>query len=188
LRKCHLQRNVVSRFHCTALFNSPISSAFTSIVDGSLAATAAEVKFYGSRGRRTAAKIESACSPWPSWVYRMYDDGDLARRVRESVPGTSYVAQNRNKFLQTSGHMPCDPVELSHWVARSLPFPESDRITLLQFNSAAQRLRYELSLTAIDKFRTLGCAVCGREIAKQVCFVILYVPWTTDMKTKKVGN
>ncbi|CAG0915940.1 unnamed protein product [Notodromas monacha] len=112
-------------------------------------------------------QFDYACSPFPMWVHDMYDERRLAKRVRESIPVTSYVAQNRKKFLQTSENMPMCPVELSHWVARSLPIPESDRIALLRFNSAAQRLRYELSLTAIDKFRTLGCYVCGKEIAKQ---------------------
>lgn len=94
----------------------------------------------------------SAISAIPSWVYDQYDVDRLVKRMLCVLSSHKAVSQ-----------IPTDPVELSFWVARSLPLPDSKRLIPLRMNCAIQRLRWELS--TLEEFSHLCCRHCYQTIA-----------------------
>jgi len=97
-------------------------------------------------------------TPFPNWVYEMYDAQILVERVHQ-------VLGKLKLFSQTRVSIPDDPTELSFWVASNLPFEENHRLGLLRISCTITRLRLEISL--IDKFNILCCRNCGQVIARQ---------------------
>lgn len=49
--------------------------------------------------------------------------------------------------------LPTDPLDLSYWVTQCLPIDRENRVKLLSFDSALERLQY--ALTLIDKVNSL---------------------------------
>ncbi|XP_067136121.1 protein cereblon [Centruroides vittatus] len=89
---------------------------------------------------------------WPPWVYKQYDCEILMNKIRNELQGWNH----------TEG-IPQNPTEFSFWVAGNLPLDDTLRLNLLAFNSAIQRLRYELSI--LEKYTILCCRECNAHIA-----------------------
>lgn len=99
----------------------------------------------------------TALAPFPSWVYDMYEAQKLVARVHEELKSWN--------LGRTGATVPQDPVDLSWWVAASLPIEDSQRSLLLSINCAVQRLRAELSL--LRKCRVLICRRCNIQLGDQ---------------------
>ncbi|XP_078339772.1 protein cereblon-like [Crassostrea virginica] len=94
---------------------------------------------------------------WPPWVYKMYDPEMVVQNVKKELYkwNSSYVPEQ----------LPRHPVELSYWVIQNLPLDDNLRISLMEIDSAVQRLRCSLSI--VQKCSTLCCKECNTNIANK---------------------
>ena len=97
-------------------------------------------------------------SPHPHWVFEMYDANILVERVHDQLASLRLYSDGRCK-------VPTEPIALSYWVGINLPLDDAQRLEILDFDCAIQRLRYELVL--IDKCQILCCRRCNSEIGAQ---------------------
>ncbi|KAJ8301385.1 hypothetical protein KUTeg_020372 [Tegillarca granosa] len=105
---------------------------------------------------RQINKFTSAyCTPWPPWVYEMYDPELVVERIKKEL-------QQWNNTLNPE-KLPNDAIELSYWVAQNLPLDDTRRLNLLSLNNAIQRLRCALSI--IQKCSVLCCKDCNVPIS-----------------------
>ncbi|XP_023335486.1 protein cereblon [Eurytemora carolleeae] len=96
-------------------------------------------------------------SPFPTWVYQMYETQNLVSRVRSEL--------GRSGMGGRSVKVPMDPEELSWWVAANLPLLETQKSYILSLKSIVQRLRAELSF--LTQCRVLVCSRCSTHLANQ---------------------
>ncbi|XP_052126292.1 protein cereblon isoform X2 [Frankliniella occidentalis] len=104
--------------------------------------------------RHSLRSSDSLTSAWPLWIYEQYDPQVLVKRMKRVL--STYTAASQ---------IPSDPIELSFWVARSLPVSDAVRLIPLRMNSAIQRLRWELN--TLEKPSILCCRNCNQTIANQ---------------------
>lgn len=136
----------------------------------------AMMSFQGLNRYRTKASIgdttkkkqnlklfDSTSSVWPAWVYEQYDPERLVKRMLEIL--SCHKATKSFQKADENVLIPTDPVELSFWVARSLPIKDSRRLVLLRMNSAIERLRWEIF--TLNKLSLLCCLQCGQSVAHQ---------------------
>ncbi|XP_008558965.1 protein cereblon isoform X2 [Microplitis demolitor] len=103
------------------------------------------------------AKIDSAITPWPSWVYHLYDPNRLSAKIH-----------NYLKFLQSKGgNIPSDPTELSFWVAQNLVITPKTALSLLEIDSVIFRLQREEKLLRKLANNIFVCKRCGAKVARQ---------------------
>lgn len=109
---------------------------------------------------RKSKKIEvhdALATRWPSWVYSQYQSKKLVKRL------TNLLLHMKTGNMQVQ--LPQDPVDLSFWVAQSMPLRDEQKLALLRIDCAIQRLRWELSL--LEKCRILCCQKCSSKVAYQ---------------------
>ena len=99
-------------------------------------------------------------TPFPNWVYEMYDPQCLVERIHAELSKSKYKL-----FSQTTVAIPKYPQELSFWVAENLPLDDVHRMALLKLDCTIQRLRCELSL--LEQSHILCCRNCGETLAQQ---------------------
>ena len=97
-------------------------------------------------------------TPFPNWVYEMYNPDCLVERIHEAL-------SHFKLFSQTQVAIPTQPQELSFWVATNLPLDDTHRMALLKLDCTIQRLRCELSL--LEMSNILCCRNCGETLAQQ---------------------
>ena len=97
-------------------------------------------------------------TPFPNWVYEMYNPDCLVERIHEAL-------SHFKLFSQTQVAIPTHPQELSFWVATNLPLDDTHRMALLKLDCTIQRLRCELSL--LEMSNILCCRNCGETLAQQ---------------------
>ncbi|KAM8867040.1 protein cereblon [Synchiropus picturatus] len=92
----------------------------------------------------------ASMTPWPPWVYSLYNPESLMNRVKKQLHewGDNLVVD----FL------PANAVDFSYRVAAFLPIDDSLRLQLLKIGSAIQRLRCELDI--MDRCTSLCCKQC----------------------------
>eukprot|EP00898_Chlorokybus_atmophyticus_P001991 jgi/Chlat1/2793/Chrsp187S02914 len=124
----------------------------------------------GAFGKVAASAGDAACSSvqrrkrpsvaalayWPSFVYRIYDAYELARRLQDMLI-TLFPATFMAHIL--------DPESLSFWVASKLPLQDSARQRLLEIPATDQRLREEIHL--LETLGVLRCRTCGVEVGRK---------------------
>ncbi|CAH0663825.1 unnamed protein product [Chilo suppressalis] len=98
-------------------------------------------------------RLEASVSPWPAFVYDMFDYTRMRQTIKE------YFSTFRLEAV------PSDPVALSFWVASNLQLQQRDRLALLLADGALQRLALELRL--IHTSGVLCCASCLTDIARR---------------------
>ncbi|KAK2587505.1 hypothetical protein KPH14_003204 [Odynerus spinipes] len=100
-------------------------------------------------------KIDSIITPWPAWIYKQYDPLRLSWKIRQHL-----------QFLeQRGGNIPKDPIELSFWVAQNVLVDDNERIDLLNYDCAIERLQREIKYLIED--RSFVCSHCDAFIAHQ---------------------
>ena len=114
-------------------------------------------KFTKRNNLRTAI-YKPPVTPFPNWLYELYDPQCLVERIHEALA-------NFKLFSQTQVAIPKNPQELSYWVATNLPLDDAHRMTLLKLDCTIQRLRCELSL--LERSNILCCRNCGETLALQ---------------------
>ncbi|KAE8743794.1 hypothetical protein FOCC_FOCC009571 [Frankliniella occidentalis] len=128
--------------------------------------------------RHSLRSSDSLTSAWPLWIYEQYDPQVLVKRMKRVLStytaGSYFFYLFKNCYVQTASwsfltiaasQIPSDPIELSFWVARSLPVSDAVRLIPLRMNSAIQRLRWELN--TLEKPSILCCRNCNQTIANQ---------------------
>ncbi|GLH08848.1 Protein cereblon homolog [Gryllus bimaculatus] len=113
--------------------------------------------------RKSAKKLknlenrEAVVTRWPSWVYSQFQTQKLMKKLIHLL--------RHMKIGNTNASFPTDPVELSFWVAQSVPLRDEQKLDLLRIDCAVQRLRWELSV--LERCRILCCQKCSSKIAYQ---------------------
>ncbi|CAG06776.1 unnamed protein product [Tetraodon nigroviridis] len=96
-------------------------------------------------------KFQSASlTPWPPWVYTLYDSESLMNRVKKQL-------HEWDENLKDDS-LPSNAVDFSYRVAACLPIDDALRLQLLKIGSAIQRLRCELDI--MDRCTSLCCKQC----------------------------
>ncbi|XP_003973227.2 protein cereblon isoform X1 [Takifugu rubripes] len=96
-------------------------------------------------------KFHSASlTPWPPWVYALYDSESLMNRVKKQL-------HEWDENLRDDS-LPTNAVDFSYRVAACLPIDDALRLQLLKIGSAIQRLRCELDI--MDRCTSLCCKQC----------------------------
>uniref|UniRef100_A0A3P9LUN6 Protein cereblon n=1 Tax=Oryzias latipes TaxID=8090 RepID=A0A3P9LUN6_ORYLA len=80
----------------------------------------------------------ASLTPWPPWVYALYDSESLMRRVKKQL-------HEWDENLKDDS-LPSNAIDFSYRVAACLPIDDALRLQLLQIGSAIQRLRCELDI------------------------------------------
>ncbi|KAI3370153.1 hypothetical protein L3Q82_024936 [Scortum barcoo] len=111
----------------------------------------------------------ASLTPWPPWVYALYDSESLMNRVKkqlhewdenlkdDSLP-TNAVGQPQLSVLQMDCRRVRTCTHFSYRVAACLPIDDALRLQLLKIGSAIQRLRCELDI--MDRCTSLCCKQC----------------------------
>uniref|UniRef100_A0A3Q0T5T2 Protein cereblon n=1 Tax=Amphilophus citrinellus TaxID=61819 RepID=A0A3Q0T5T2_AMPCI len=109
----------------------------------------------------------ASLTPWPPWVYALYDSESLMNRVKKQL-------HEWDENLKDDS-LPANAV-FSYRVAACLPIDDALRLQLLKIGSAIQRLRCELDI--MDRCTSLCCKQCqDTEITtKNEIFLSLYGP------------
>ncbi|XP_050419400.1 protein cereblon [Patella vulgata] len=94
---------------------------------------------------------------WPPWVYKRFDTDILFQEIKKELRSWN-DSLNEAKIPQT-------PTELSFWLAQNLPLDDTIRLRLLSYDSAIQRLRYEL--VVMKTCTVLQCKYCNAPIANK---------------------
>ncbi|CAL8382287.1 unnamed protein product [Boreogadus saida] len=89
-------------------------------------------------------------TPWPPWVYALYDAESLMNRVRKQL-------HEWDENLKDDS-LPTNVIDFSYRVAACLPIDDALRLQLLKIGSAIQRLRCELDI--MDRCTSLCCKQC----------------------------
>ncbi|XP_029288031.1 protein cereblon [Cottoperca gobio] len=89
-------------------------------------------------------------TPWPPWVYALYDSESLMNRVKKQL-------HEWDENLKDDS-LPTNAVDFSYRVAACLPIDDALRLQLLKIGSAIQRLRCELDI--MDRCTSLCCKQC----------------------------
>ncbi|KAJ3602071.1 hypothetical protein NHX12_029831 [Muraenolepis orangiensis] len=89
-------------------------------------------------------------TPWPPWVYALYDPESLMNRVKKQL-------HEWDENLKDDS-LPTNVVDFSYRVAACLPIDDALRLQLLKIGSAIQRLRCELDI--MDRCTSLCCKQC----------------------------
>ncbi|XP_075997024.1 protein cereblon [Genypterus blacodes] len=92
----------------------------------------------------------ASLTPWPLWVYALYDSESLMNRVKKQL-------HEWDENLKDDS-LPTNAVDLSYRVAACLPIGDALRLQLLKIGSAIQRLRCELDI--MDRCTSLRCKQC----------------------------
>ncbi|TNN65648.1 Protein cereblon [Liparis tanakae] len=92
----------------------------------------------------------ASLTPWPAWVYRLYDSESLMYRVKKQL-------HEWDENLKDDS-LPKNAVDFSYRVAACLPIDDALRLQLLKIGSAIQRLRCELDI--MDRCTSLCCKQC----------------------------
>ncbi|KAK7878772.1 hypothetical protein WMY93_030932 [Mugilogobius chulae] len=77
-------------------------------------------------------------TPWPPWVYALYDAETLMNRVKKQL-------HEWDENLKDDS-LPSNAIDFSYRVAACLPIDDALRLQLLKIGSAIQRLRCELDI------------------------------------------
>uniref|UniRef100_A0A8C5DCH3 Protein cereblon n=1 Tax=Gouania willdenowi TaxID=441366 RepID=A0A8C5DCH3_GOUWI len=124
----------------------------------------------GSGKRAQCCKFHcSSLTPWPPWVYSLYDSETLMKRVKRQL-------HEWDENLKDDS-LPTNAVDFSYRVAACLPIDDALRLQLLKIGSAIQRLRCELDI--MDRCTSLCCKQCqDTEITtkKEIFSLSLYGP------------
>lgn len=111
----------------------------------------------------------ASLTPWPPWVYTLYDSESLMNRVKRQL-------HEWDENLKEDS-LPTNAVDFSYRVAACLPIDNALRLQLLKIGSAIQRLRCELDI--MDRCTSLCCKQCqDTEITtkKEIFSLSLYGP------------
>lgn len=111
----------------------------------------------------------ASLTPWPPWVYALYDSEALMSRVKKQL-------HEWDENLKDDS-LPTNVVDFSYRVAACLPIDDALRLQLLKIGSAIQRLRCELDI--MDRCTSLCCKQCqDAEITtkKEIFSLSLYGP------------
>uniref|UniRef100_A0AAX7U9E2 Cereblon n=1 Tax=Astatotilapia calliptera TaxID=8154 RepID=A0AAX7U9E2_ASTCA len=92
----------------------------------------------------------ASLTPWPPWVYALYDSESLMNRVKKQL-------HEWDENLKDDS-LPANAVDFSYRVAACLPIDDALRLQLLKIGSAIQRLRCELDI--MDRCTSLCCKQC----------------------------
>uniref|UniRef100_A0A3P9P9B6 Protein cereblon n=1 Tax=Poecilia reticulata TaxID=8081 RepID=A0A3P9P9B6_POERE len=92
----------------------------------------------------------ASLTPWPPWVYSLYDSESLMNRVKKQL-------HEWDENLKDDS-LPTNAVDFSYRVAACLPIDDALRLQLLKIGSAIQRLRCELDI--MDRCTSLCCKQC----------------------------
>ncbi|KAI4827745.1 hypothetical protein KUCAC02_031117 [Chaenocephalus aceratus] len=92
----------------------------------------------------------ASLTPWPPWVYALYDSDSLMNRVKKQL-------HEWDENLKDDS-LPTNAVDFSYRVAACLPIDDALRLQLLKIGSAIQRLRCELDI--MDRCTSLCCKQC----------------------------
>uniref|UniRef100_A0A8C6LW20 Protein cereblon n=1 Tax=Nothobranchius furzeri TaxID=105023 RepID=A0A8C6LW20_NOTFU len=92
----------------------------------------------------------ASLTPWPPWVYTLYDSESLMNRVKKQL-------HEWDENLKDDS-LPTNAVDFSYRVAACLPIDDALRLQLLKIGSAIQRLRCELDI--MDRCTSLCCKQC----------------------------
>ncbi|XP_034389374.1 protein cereblon isoform X3 [Cyclopterus lumpus] len=92
----------------------------------------------------------ASLTPWPPWVYGLYDSESLMNRVKKQL-------HEWDENLKDDS-LPKNAVDFSYRVAACLPIDDALRLQLLKIGSAIQRLRCELDI--MDRCTSLCCKQC----------------------------
>ncbi|XP_054641016.1 protein cereblon isoform X3 [Dunckerocampus dactyliophorus] len=84
----------------------------------------------------------ASLTPWPPWVYALYDSESLMTRVKKQL-------HEWDENLKDDS-LPTNAIDFSYRVAACLPIDDTLRLQLLKIGSAVQRLRCELDI--MDRF------------------------------------
>ncbi|XP_057702659.1 protein cereblon isoform X2 [Corythoichthys intestinalis] len=111
----------------------------------------------------------ASLTPWPPWVYALYDSESLMNRVKKQL-------HEWDENLKDDS-LPTNAIDFSYRVAACLPIDDSLRLQLLKIGSAIQRLRCEVDI--MDRCTSLCCKQCqDTEITtkKEIFSLSLYGP------------
>ncbi|XP_054641015.1 protein cereblon isoform X2 [Dunckerocampus dactyliophorus] len=111
----------------------------------------------------------ASLTPWPPWVYALYDSESLMTRVKKQL-------HEWDENLKDDS-LPTNAIDFSYRVAACLPIDDTLRLQLLKIGSAVQRLRCELDI--MDRCTSLCCKQCqDTEITtkKEIFSLSLYGP------------
>ncbi|CAL9704486.1 unnamed protein product [Knipowitschia caucasica] len=89
-------------------------------------------------------------TPWPPWVYALYDAESLMNRVKKQLHEWDENLKDES--------LPSNAIDFSYRVAACLPIDDALRLQLLKIGSAIQRLRCELDI--MDRCTSLCCKQC----------------------------
>ncbi|CAN9511671.1 unnamed protein product [Ophioblennius macclurei] len=92
----------------------------------------------------------ASLTPWPPWVYTLYDSESLMNRVKRQL-------HEWDENLKEDS-LPTNAIDFSYRVAACLPIDDALRLQLLKIGSAIQRLRCELDI--MDRCTSLCCKQC----------------------------
>uniref|UniRef100_A0A8C9YXE6 Protein cereblon n=1 Tax=Sander lucioperca TaxID=283035 RepID=A0A8C9YXE6_SANLU len=92
----------------------------------------------------------ASLTPWPPWVYALYDSESLMNRVKKQLHEWDENLKDES--------LPTNAVDFSYRVAACLPIDDALRLQLLKIGSAIQRLRCELDI--MDRCTSLCCKQC----------------------------
>ncbi|XP_063366294.1 protein cereblon-like [Cydia amplana] len=107
-----------------------------------------------TRQQRVVRRMDAATSPWPAFVWQIFDYRRLRARLSDHFA-----------TLSLEDKMPLDAVSLSFWVASNLTLSARDRNALFAVDNAL--LRLSLALRFIDKSKALCCGTCGAELSRR---------------------
>ncbi|KAJ8729087.1 hypothetical protein PYW07_006783 [Mythimna separata] len=104
--------------------------------------------------QRRLRALDAAATPWPRFVYDMFELRRLRRALR------AHFAP-----LALAERLPDDTVSLSFWVASNLALAPADRLALFAVDSALLRLHMECHF--INRKSVLSCSSCRTQIARR---------------------
>ncbi|XP_063072482.1 protein cereblon isoform X2 [Engraulis encrasicolus] len=102
--------------------------------------------FASSRQKKRCASM----TPWPPWVYALYDSDTLMTRVKRQLHEWDENLKDES--------LPTNAIDFSYRVAACLPIDDALRLQLLKIGSPIQRLRCELDI--MDRCTSLCCKQC----------------------------
>uniref|UniRef100_A0A3Q1GJA3 Protein cereblon n=1 Tax=Acanthochromis polyacanthus TaxID=80966 RepID=A0A3Q1GJA3_9TELE len=106
----------------------------------------------------------ASLTPWPPWVYALYDSESLMNRVKKQL-------HEWDENLKDDS-LPTNAVDFSYRVAACLPIDDALRLQLLKIGSAIQRLRCELDIMDRSCSLQLTYSTC----LFSLCSLSLYGP------------
>ncbi|KAK2858262.1 hypothetical protein Q7C36_006181 [Tachysurus vachellii] len=126
-----------------------LSSCLHRLVPG-VRATPAQSQAQRHHSYRRRKLYPASMTPWPSWVYALYDSETLMCRVKKQLHEWDENLKDES--------LPSNAIDFSYRVAACLPIDDDLRLQLLRIGSAIQRLRCELDI--MDRCTSLCCKRC----------------------------